>query len=136
MAKTPELAARLPRESRWPVMPFVEHRKRMPPGTKGPNRLAASNGPMIEVWEKLFLGMTLVGEDAALTIGAGEGSRRSFYRHGLRGNLVFVVRHAPEGSALSRLPIEILDQIDQMVYHSVCGTKSITYGAIASKLTE
>jgi hypothetical protein len=64
-----------------------------------------------------------------------EGSRRSFYRQGLRGNLVFVVRHAPEGSALSRLPIEILDQIDQMVYHSVCATEPVTYGFITSELT-
>jgi hypothetical protein len=120
-----ELAAPLRRESRWLVMPIVKYRIRMPRRTRDANLLAAANGPMIELWEKLLLGMTLVRENAALTAGAGEGRGRSFHSNSVRGNLVFVVRYAPEGSALSRLPIEVLDHIDHIIYQLVCATGSV-----------
>jgi hypothetical protein len=123
---TLELAAPLRCGSRWPIMALLQNRIRIPRETstltRSPMKSAAANGPMIEEWEKVFRGMTLVCEDAPFTAGAGEGRGRLLSRNSVRGNLVFVVRHASEGSALSRLPIEVLDRIGQIVHYSVCAT--------------
>jgi hypothetical protein len=91
-------------------------------GTAGAKRKQPANGPPIEEWESALIGRTRVKREAAFTTGS-EMTSRSVSRQSVRGNLIFVCRHAEPKSSLSRIPVELIDRIEQILHDSVgCGS--------------
>ena len=106
------------RDERFPVMPA---HKDMLPQPKDPRPSARErnrpvNGPSIDEWEAALVGRLRIKEEAAYTRGSEE--EKSLSVKGVRGVLLFCVKNA-EG-ALSRIPVEVVEMIEQILHDTVC----------------
>ena len=80
-----------------------------------------ANGPPIDEWEAALVGRQMVRASAAYTRGQKEVGK-SLSVKGVRDAMIFCVQNA-EG-ALARLPVEIIEEIEQILHDSVCNFRA------------
>lgn len=117
------IAAPKRRDPRWPEMPPHNNMLGMPcsPQLSARERNRPRNGPPIDDWEAALLGRQLLGSSAPYTLPENE-DEDPLTAKSVRGILWFCVQNS-EG-ALSRVPFEIIKQIEAVLHDTV----SETYG--------